>query len=124
MKLRSSKSDRARLIDLDTFLAQELIFPSQVRKIEHLLGREDTHQRAALAKVDIERTISQLAPGYCKEVVWHDLAGLQHKEIARIAGRHIGNSKSQLFKARKAMREILERKPGEKARVTRRRKVV
>ena len=39
----------------------------------------------------------------------HDVEGLEHEEIARILGCHVGTSKSQLHKARGKLREILAR---------------
>jgi RNA polymerase sigma-70 factor (ECF subfamily) len=37
----------------------------------------------------------------------HDVHGYEHNEIAEILGCSIGNSKSQLHKARKRLRELL-----------------
>jgi DNA-directed RNA polymerase specialized sigma24 family protein len=37
----------------------------------------------------------------------HDIRGLAHEEIAGILGCSVGNSKSQLFKARARLREML-----------------
>ncbi len=39
--------------------------------------------------------------------VLHDIQGYAHEEIAQILGCSIGNSKSQLHKARLRMRELL-----------------
>ncbi len=40
--------------------------------------------------------------------ILHDIQGYEHKEIAEILGCSIGNSKSQLFKARLRLREQLQ----------------
>jgi len=37
----------------------------------------------------------------------HDVQGYEHKEIASLLGCSVGNSKSQLHKARKRLRELL-----------------
>jgi RNA polymerase sigma-70 factor, ECF subfamily len=37
----------------------------------------------------------------------HDVHGYEHKEIASMLGCSVGNSKSQLHKARKRLRELL-----------------
>ena len=39
----------------------------------------------------------------------YDIQGYEHSEIAKILGRSIGNSKSQLHKARKRLRELLQK---------------
>jgi RNA polymerase sigma-70 factor (ECF subfamily) len=39
----------------------------------------------------------------------HDVHGYEHNEIARMLGCSIGNSKSQLHKARKRLRELLNK---------------
>ena len=38
----------------------------------------------------------------------HDVQGYEHNEIAGILGCSVGNSKSQLFKARVQLRELLQ----------------
>jgi len=47
--------------------------------------------------------------------VLHDVEGYEHNEIAGIAGCSIGNSKSQLHKARMKLRELLKTSRAEKA---------
>jgi RNA polymerase sigma-70 factor (ECF subfamily) len=37
----------------------------------------------------------------------HDVQGFEHNEIAAMLGCSVGNSKSQLHKARKRLRELL-----------------
>jgi RNA polymerase sigma-70 factor, ECF subfamily len=48
--------------------------------------------------------------GYKLMFVLHDVQGYGHEEIAEILGCSIGNSKSQLHKARMRMRELLTRR--------------
>jgi len=40
--------------------------------------------------------------------ILHDVEGYEHHEIARILGCSAGNSKSQLYKARLRLRELLQ----------------
>jgi RNA polymerase sigma-70 factor (ECF subfamily) len=47
--------------------------------------------------------------------VLHDVEGYEHNEIATIVGCSIGNSKSQLHKARMKLRDLLRMKRTEKA---------
>jgi RNA polymerase sigma-70 factor (ECF subfamily) len=70
-------------------------------------GARDLRLSGVIDRVNLERAINQLPPG-CKEMfVLHDVAGYCHEEIAEIAGCSVGNSKSQLHKARVRLREIL-----------------
>jgi RNA polymerase sigma-70 factor (ECF subfamily) len=50
----------------------------------------------------------------------HDVQGYEHNEIARIMDCSIGNSKSQLHKARTRLREILQDSERDRARLLRR----
>jgi RNA polymerase sigma-70 factor (ECF subfamily) len=71
------------------------------------LGERDLRLSGVLDRVILERAINRLAPG-CKEMfILHDVAGYLHEEIAEIASCSVGNSKSQLHKARIRLREIL-----------------
>jgi RNA polymerase sigma-70 factor, ECF subfamily len=55
----------------------------------------------------IEGALSALPGGYRAVMVLHDVEGLSHEEISDILGCSIGTSKSQLFKARQKMRDLL-----------------
>lgn len=57
--------------------------------------------------IDLERAIADLPAG-CREVfVLHELMGHTHEEIATLLGVDAGTSKSQLFLARRKLRERL-----------------
>lgn len=58
-------------------------------------------------RIDLERAISRLPPGYRTVLVLHDLEGLTHAEIGERLEISAGTSKSQLFAARRAMRALL-----------------
>jgi len=59
--------------------------------------------------IDLERAIA-LLPEHARAVfVLHDIEGYQHGEIAEITGVAEGTSKAQLHRARKLLREALER---------------
>jgi len=49
----------------------------------------------------------------------HDIQGYEHNEIAGIMGCSIGNSKSQLHKARTRLRELLQEAIRQRAREAR-----
>jgi RNA polymerase sigma-70 factor (ECF subfamily) len=59
-------------------------------------------------RVDLEQAISRLPEGYRQVLILHDLEGYKHSEIAEFLGIAAGTSKSQLFQARKAMRDYLK----------------
>jgi DNA-directed RNA polymerase specialized sigma24 family protein len=50
--------------------------------------------------------------------VLHDIEGYEHNEIAAMLGCSIGNSKSQLHKARMKLRTLLPRASGGNARIS------
>lgn len=59
--------------------------------------------------MDLERAIAALPPGARTVFVLHDLEGYKHEEIARLHGLAVGTCKAQLHRARKLLREALER---------------
>jgi RNA polymerase sigma-70 factor (ECF subfamily) len=58
----------------------------------------------------LERALGELAEGYRTVLVLHDVEGYTHEEIARHFGIAEGTSKSQLHRARRALREALEKR--------------
>lgn len=58
-------------------------------------------------RIDLERALALLPPGFRTVLVLHDLEGFTHQEIGQRLGITDGTSKSQLHGARKAMRRIL-----------------
>ncbi len=57
--------------------------------------------------IDVERGLAQLPSGYRAVLVLHDVEGYTHEEIATQLGIEPGTSKSQLFRARRALRKRL-----------------
>jgi RNA polymerase sigma-70 factor (ECF subfamily) len=62
----------------------------------------------------MQKAVDSLPPGYRTIFVLHDVEGYEHNEIAEIVGCSIGNSKSQLHKARMKLRELLKTSRTEK----------
>jgi len=54
--------------------------------------------------LDLADALARLPAGYRAAVVLHDVEGYQHDEIADLLGIEIGTSKSQLSRARRALR--------------------
>jgi RNA polymerase sigma-70 factor (ECF subfamily) len=71
-------------------------------------GAPDLRLSGVIDHVNLTRAIEQLPDGYREVFLLHDVEGYEHTEIAEILGRTIGNSKSQLFKARLRLRELLQ----------------
>jgi RNA polymerase sigma-70 factor (ECF subfamily) len=61
--------------------------------------------------VDLETALDRVAPGYRAVVVLHDLEGFTHEEIAALLGIEPGTAKSQLSRARRAVRAWLQAVP-------------
>ena len=74
--------------------------------LEH--GGPDLRLSGALDRVNLGRAIEQLPEGYKEMFILHDVEGYEHHEIAKILGCSSGNSKSQLYKARLRLRELLQ----------------
>jgi RNA polymerase sigma-70 factor (ECF subfamily) len=70
-------------------------------------GFEDQALTGSIDRVILERIIQGLPPGYRIIFVLHDIEGYEHGEIAEMLGCSIGNSKSQLHKARMKLRAQL-----------------
>jgi RNA polymerase sigma-70 factor (ECF subfamily) len=74
------------------------------------LGRIDLRLSGAIDRIDLEKVIEQLPGGYKRLFILHDVEGYEHNEIAQMLGRSVGNSKSQLHKARRRLRELLPKR--------------
>jgi len=80
------------------------------------VGAADLRLSGAVDRVNLERSIERLPPGYKTVFVLHDVQGYEHNEIAEMMGCSVGNSKSQLHKARTRLRELLQEEQREHAR--------
>lgn len=60
-------------------------------------------------EIDLERAIAELPDGAREVFVLFDVEGYGHGEIAQLVGIAEGTSKAQLFRARRLLREKLER---------------
>jgi RNA polymerase sigma-70 factor (ECF subfamily) len=60
-----------------------------------------------VARLDLERAVQRLPDGYRAAFVLHDVEGLDHKQIAKMLGISEGTSRSQVFKARMKLRQLL-----------------
>jgi RNA polymerase sigma-70 factor (ECF subfamily) len=70
-------------------------------------GGLDLGLEGLIDRITLEAAINELPPGYKAIFILHDVQGYDHSEIAQVFGRSIGNSKSQLHKARMRLRKLL-----------------
>lgn len=71
------------------------------------IGTPDLRLTGTIDRLALQRAISQLAPGYKAIFILHDVQGYGHDEISQILHCSIGNSKSQLHKARGKLRRLI-----------------
>jgi RNA polymerase sigma-70 factor (ECF subfamily) len=71
------------------------------------LGGPDSLLDGTIDRVNLQRAMDQLAPSHKMVVELHDIQGYKHKEIAQIMDCSIGNSKAQLHRARRRLRDLL-----------------
>ena len=86
------------------------------RRIARVLPMDDTSRLAGAArstgidlKMDMEDAIASLPKGARIAFVLHDVEGYQHQEIAEQLSVSVGTVKAQLHRARRLLRERLER---------------
>ena len=79
-------------------------------------GADDLCLSGLIDRINLSRAVEQLPLGYKQMFVLHDVQGYEHNEIARILGCSVGNSKSQLHKARLRLRQLLREDARNRAR--------
>jgi RNA polymerase sigma-70 factor (ECF subfamily) len=98
MKLRRRKSPA---VSLDEPVSPES--PSLRREI----GTADPRLSGAIDRIALHRAMQELPEGCRKIFGLHEVEGYQHHEIAEMLDCSVGNSKSQLHKAKMKMRDLL-----------------
>jgi RNA polymerase sigma-70 factor (ECF subfamily) len=86
----------------------ETLDPSEEDGPKKDFGSEDQVLTGSIDRLNLERAVQSLPPGYRITFVLHDIEGYEHNEIAEMMGCAIGNSKSQLHKARMKLRGLLK----------------
>jgi RNA polymerase sigma-70 factor (ECF subfamily) len=79
-------------------------------------GAPDLTLSGSIDRMALERAVGDLPAGYRLIFVLHDIEGYEHNEIASMLDCSIGNSKSQLHKARLKLRAALRSFPPQEAR--------
>ena len=72
-------------------------------------GARDRNLAGSIDRLALTQAIKELPEGYRTIFLLHEVEGYEHREIAELLGCSIGNSKSQLHKAKMRVRELLEK---------------
>ncbi len=99
MKLRRRKAPP--LLSLDEPVSNDS--PSLKRDV----GKPDASLFSAIDRIALRRAMLELPEGCRKIFALHEVEGYQHHEIAKMLDCSVGNSKSQLHKAKMKMRDLL-----------------
>jgi RNA polymerase sigma-70 factor, ECF subfamily len=76
-------------------------------------GSRDDRLSGCVDRIALARAIKELPHGYRTIFLLHEVEGYEHQEIAELLDCSVGNSKSQLHKAKLRIRELLGRTPAE-----------
>ena len=79
----------------------------EVPSTGHEIGVIDLRLSGLFDRINLQAAIERLPEGYKAMFLLHDVHGYDHNAIAKMRGCSVGNSKSQLHKARKRLREEL-----------------
>jgi len=85
----------------------EAMEPAPDQRPGRSFGAPDLILSGAIDRLALQRAIDDLPAGYRLIFVLHDIEGYEHNEIATLLDCSIGNSKSQLHKARLKLRDAL-----------------
>ncbi len=80
---------------------------SQDEPVQRDFGENDLRLLGSIDRIRLNKAIESLPHGYRTVFMLHDVEGYEHNEIAQIMNCSIGNSKSQLHKARLKLRDML-----------------
>jgi RNA polymerase sigma-70 factor, ECF subfamily len=89
----------------------EAMEPGTEDRAGRSFGAHDLNLSGAIDRLALQRAIDELPEGYRLIFVLHDIEGFEHNQIAEMLECSIGNSKSQLHKARLKLRDVLRLYP-------------
>jgi RNA polymerase sigma-70 factor (ECF subfamily) len=89
------------LVSLDEPVSSES--PSLRRDV----GKADPELSGVIDRIALRRAMQELPEGCRKIFTLHEVQGYRHQEIARMLDCSVGNSKSQLHKAKMKLRDLL-----------------
>jgi RNA polymerase sigma-70 factor (ECF subfamily) len=101
---------------LSVISLDEAMDPADEDRPGRSFGARDPSLAGAIDRMTLTRAIDDLPTGYRLIFVLHDIEGYEHNEIAEMLDCSIGNSKSQLHKARLRLRHALRSSSRQEAR--------
>ncbi len=102
---------RFRKKSLSQVSLDEPIGTSNGAKIHREYGTRDKNLAGCIDRITLARAIKKLPSGYRTIFLLHEVEGYEHQEIAEMLSCSVGNSKSQLYKAKMRFRELLAHTP-------------
>jgi RNA polymerase sigma-70 factor (ECF subfamily) len=95
-------------------------FSQDAKVVRREYGSRDDRLTGCVDRIALARAIKELPDGYRTIFLLHEVEGYEHQEIAELLDCSVGNSKSQLHKAKLRIRELLGRTHQENEAVTNR----
>src|SRR5437762_10050274 len=84
-------------------------YNQDARLVRREYGSRDGRLAGSVDRIAFTRAIKELPVGYRTIFLLHEVEGYEHQEIAELLDCSVGNSKSQLHKAKLRIRELLGR---------------
>ncbi|MGH9511784.1 MAG: RNA polymerase sigma factor [Terriglobales bacterium] len=82
-------------------------FSQDAKQVRREYGSRDGRLSGSVDRIALTRAIKELPDGYRTIFLLHEVEGYEHQEIAQLLDCSVGNSKSQLHKAKLRIRELL-----------------
>ncbi|MBV8049708.1 MAG: sigma-70 family RNA polymerase sigma factor [Acidobacteriaceae bacterium] len=82
-------------------------YSQDARTVRREYGTKDDRLSGCVDRIALTRAIRELPDGYRTIFLLHEVEGYEHQEIAELLDCSVGNSKSQLHKAKLRIRELL-----------------
>jgi RNA polymerase sigma-70 factor, ECF subfamily len=82
-------------------------YKQDARLVRREYGSKDDRLSGCVDRIALTRAIRELPDGYRTIFLLHEVEGYEHQEIAELLDCSVGNSKSQLHKAKLRIRELL-----------------
>jgi RNA polymerase sigma-70 factor (ECF subfamily) len=84
-------------------------YNQDAKTVRREYGSRDDRLTGSVDRIALARAIKELPDGYRTIFLLHEVEGYEHQEIAELLECSVGNSKSQLHKAKLRIRELLGR---------------
>jgi RNA polymerase sigma-70 factor (ECF subfamily) len=82
-------------------------YSQDAKQVRREYGSKDGRLSGSVDRIALTRAIRELPDGYRTIFLLHEVEGYEHQEIAQLLDCSVGNSKSQLHKAKLRIRELL-----------------